>query len=96
MARTRSDFLTRALSVGGDSEEDDYEGGDGGPRHYSLPISKQGATDAGLTKSCFSDSDMVTGAIRAISGRLYALFDVPNALLRESVALHHGLKLSFN
>uniref|UniRef100_A0A8C3ASW4 Myosin IXA n=1 Tax=Cyclopterus lumpus TaxID=8103 RepID=A0A8C3ASW4_CYCLU len=61
MARTRSDFLTRAptLSVGGDSDEDDYEGDGGGPRHYSLP--KQSSTEAGLRKSCFSDSDMVTG-----------------------------------
>uniref|UniRef100_A0A672JM90 Myosin IXAa n=1 Tax=Salarias fasciatus TaxID=181472 RepID=A0A672JM90_SALFA len=63
MARTRSDFLTRApvLSVGGDSDEDDY-GGDGlaGPRHFTLPLSKQGSTEAGLRESCFSDSDMVT------------------------------------
>ncbi|XP_029961654.1 unconventional myosin-IXAa isoform X3 [Salarias fasciatus] len=61
MARTRSDFLTRApvLSVGGDSDEDDY-GGDGlaGPRHFTLPLSKQGSTEAGLRESCFSDSDM--------------------------------------
>uniref|UniRef100_A0A3Q1FF97 Myosin IXA n=1 Tax=Acanthochromis polyacanthus TaxID=80966 RepID=A0A3Q1FF97_9TELE len=61
MARTRSDFLTRppVLSVGGDSDEDD---GDGpvSPRHYTLPLSKQSSTEAGLRESCFSDSDMVT------------------------------------
>ncbi|XP_053720362.1 unconventional myosin-IXAa isoform X4 [Synchiropus splendidus] len=56
MARTRSDFLTRApiLSVGGDSDEDDYEG----PRHYTLPLPKQSAVDADLGGPCFSDSDM--------------------------------------
>ncbi|XP_034736358.1 unconventional myosin-IXAa isoform X3 [Etheostoma cragini] len=61
MARTRSDFLTRApsLSVGGDSDEDDYDGDSPvSPRHYTLPLSKQSSTDAGLRKSCFSDSDM--------------------------------------
>ncbi|XP_078126781.1 unconventional myosin-IXAa isoform X1 [Sander vitreus] len=61
MARTRSDFLTRApsLSVGGDSDEDDYDGDSPvNPRHYTLPLSKQNSTDAGLRKSCFSDSDM--------------------------------------
>ncbi|XP_028256883.1 unconventional myosin-IXAa isoform X2 [Parambassis ranga] len=61
MARTRSDFLTRApsLSVEGDSDEDDY-GGDSlpSPRHYTLPLSKQSSTEAGLRESCFSDSDM--------------------------------------
>lgn len=64
MARTRSDFLTRApiLSLGGDSDEDDYDGDS--PRHYTLPLSKQSSTEAGLRESCFSDSDMVTGAIR--------------------------------
>uniref|UniRef100_A0A673CZI7 Myosin IXAa n=1 Tax=Sphaeramia orbicularis TaxID=375764 RepID=A0A673CZI7_9TELE len=63
MARTRSDFLTRApiLSVGGDSDEDDYDGESPvSPRHYTLPLSKQNATEAGLGESCFSDSDMVT------------------------------------
>uniref|UniRef100_A0A3Q1C8K6 Myosin IXA n=1 Tax=Amphiprion ocellaris TaxID=80972 RepID=A0A3Q1C8K6_AMPOC len=63
MARTRSDFLTRApvLSLGGDSDEEDYDG-DGlvSPRHYTLPLSKQSSTEAGLRESCFSDSDMVT------------------------------------
>ncbi|XP_032378524.1 unconventional myosin-IXAa isoform X3 [Etheostoma spectabile] len=61
MARTRSDFLTRApsLSVGGDSDEDDYDGDSPvSPCHYTLPLSKQSSTDAGLRKSCFSDSDM--------------------------------------
>ncbi|XP_029979253.1 unconventional myosin-IXAa isoform X3 [Sphaeramia orbicularis] len=61
MARTRSDFLTRApiLSVGGDSDEDDYDGESPvSPRHYTLPLSKQNATEAGLGESCFSDSDM--------------------------------------
>ncbi|XP_007549057.1 unconventional myosin-IXAa isoform X3 [Poecilia formosa] len=61
MARTRSDFLTRAssLAAGGDSEEDDY-GGDSltSPRHYTLPLSKQNSTEAGLREACFSDSDM--------------------------------------
>ncbi|KAM9861016.1 unconventional myosin-IXAa [Aulostomus maculatus] len=58
MARTRSDFLTRApiLSVGGDSDEDDYDGSS--PRHYTLPLSKE----AGLEGSCFSDSDMPAGS----------------------------------
>uniref|UniRef100_A0A8D0D3I6 Myosin IXA n=1 Tax=Sander lucioperca TaxID=283035 RepID=A0A8D0D3I6_SANLU len=48
MARTRSDFLTRApsLSVGGDSDEDDYDGDSPvSPRHYTLPLSKQNSTD---------------------------------------------------
>ncbi|KAM4603098.1 unconventional myosin-IXAa isoform 2-T2 [Polymixia lowei] len=61
MARTRSDFLTRApvLSLGGESDEDDY-GGDTSltPRHYTLPLSKQNFTEAGLGESCFSDSEM--------------------------------------
>ena len=76
MARTRSDFLTRApsLSVGGDSDEDDYEGDSPvSPRHYTLPLSKQSSTEAGLGQSCFSDSDMVTGAIPANTCPLYAL-----------------------
>ncbi|XP_049898044.1 unconventional myosin-IXAa isoform X4 [Epinephelus moara] len=64
MARTRSDFLTRApiTSVGGDSDEDEYDGDSPvsptSPRHYSLPLSKQSSTEAGLRESCFSDSDM--------------------------------------
>ncbi|XP_073320584.1 unconventional myosin-IXAa isoform X3 [Pagrus major] len=64
MARTRSDFLTRApvLSVGGDSDEDDYDGDSPlsplSPRHYTLPLSKQSSTEASLGESCFSDSDM--------------------------------------
>ncbi|XP_042346929.1 unconventional myosin-IXAa isoform X2 [Plectropomus leopardus] len=64
MARTRSDFLTRApiLSVGGDSDEDDIDGDSPvspvSPRHYTLPLSKQSSTEAGLRESCFSDSDM--------------------------------------
>ena len=74
MARTRSDFLTRApvLSVEGDSDEDDYEGDSPvspvSPRHYTLPLPKQSSTEAGLGESCFSDSDMVTGSIQADSG----------------------------
>uniref|UniRef100_A0A665V4N4 Myosin IXA n=1 Tax=Echeneis naucrates TaxID=173247 RepID=A0A665V4N4_ECHNA len=63
MARTRSDFLTRAPNVlhGGDSE-DDYDGDSPpSPRQYTLPLSKQGSTEAGLQETCFSDSDMVTG-----------------------------------
>ncbi|KAL7406748.1 hypothetical protein ABVT39_025670 [Epinephelus coioides] len=64
MARTRSDFLTRApiTSVGGESDEDEYDGDSpvspASPRHYSLPLSKQSSTEAGLRESCFSDSDM--------------------------------------
>uniref|UniRef100_I3JEA8 Myosin IXA n=1 Tax=Oreochromis niloticus TaxID=8128 RepID=I3JEA8_ORENI len=64
MARTRSDFLTRTpiLSVGGDSDEEDYDGDSlHSPRHYTLPLSKQSTTEACLRESCFSDSDMVTG-----------------------------------
>uniref|UniRef100_A0A3Q3JKR7 Myosin IXA n=1 Tax=Monopterus albus TaxID=43700 RepID=A0A3Q3JKR7_MONAL len=62
MARTRSDFLTRAplASLRGDSDEEDYDGDS--PHHYALPYSKQSSTEAGLGESCFSDSDMVTGA----------------------------------
>lgn len=61
MARTRSDFLTRSppLSLGGDSDEDDYDGDSPlSPRHFTLPLSKPNAADAGLGQSCFSDSDM--------------------------------------
>ncbi|KAG8001227.1 Unconventional myosin-IXa [Nibea albiflora] len=64
MARTRSDFLTRApvLSVGGDSDEDDIDGDSPltslSPRHFTLPLAKQSSTEAGLGESCFSDSDM--------------------------------------
>ncbi|XP_010731151.3 unconventional myosin-IXAa isoform X8 [Larimichthys crocea] len=64
MARTRSDFLTRApvLSVGGDSDEDDFDGDSPltslSPRHFTLPLVKQSSTEAGLGESCFSDSDM--------------------------------------
>ncbi|XP_030269553.1 unconventional myosin-IXAa isoform X7 [Sparus aurata] len=64
MARTRSDFLTRApvLSVGGDSDEDDYDGDSPlsplSPRHYTLPLSKQSSAEASLGESCLSDSDM--------------------------------------
>eukprot|EP00066_Takifugu_rubripes_P018966 XP_011608232.1 PREDICTED: unconventional myosin-IXa isoform X2 [Takifugu rubripes] len=61
MARTRSDFLTRApiRSVGGDSDEDENEtGGSPSPRHYTLPLTSQSSTDTGLGESCFSDSDM--------------------------------------
>uniref|UniRef100_A0A665V472 Myosin IXA n=1 Tax=Echeneis naucrates TaxID=173247 RepID=A0A665V472_ECHNA len=61
MARTRSDFLTRAPNVlhGGDSE-DDYDGDSPpSPRQYTLPLSKQGSTEAGLQETCFSDSDML-------------------------------------
>ncbi|XP_038556863.1 unconventional myosin-IXAa isoform X4 [Micropterus salmoides] len=65
MARTRSDFLTRSPihSVGGDSDEDDYEGDSPlSPRHYTLPLSKQSSTEVGLGESCFSDSDMLAGS----------------------------------
>lgn len=63
MARTRSDFLTRApvLSVGGDSDEDDCDGS-------SPPLSTQSSAEASIGGSCFSDSDMVTGAIAAATG----------------------------
>uniref|UniRef100_A0A667ZMQ8 Myosin IXA n=1 Tax=Myripristis murdjan TaxID=586833 RepID=A0A667ZMQ8_9TELE len=70
MARTRSDFLTRApiLSIGGDSDEDDYDGDSSlTPRHYTLPLSKQSSTETGLGESCFSDSEMVTGPSKANS-----------------------------
>lgn len=79
MARTRSDFLIHVpnLSVGGDSDEDDYDADSlPGPRHYTLPLSKQSSTEACLRESCFSDSDMVTGAIQATSGPLYVLISV--------------------
>ncbi|XP_038145770.1 LOW QUALITY PROTEIN: unconventional myosin-IXAa [Cyprinodon tularosa] len=61
MARTRSDFLTRAssLAAAGDSDEDDYDGDSlTSPRHYTLPLSKQTSTEAGRGEACFSDSDM--------------------------------------
>lgn len=67
MARTRSDFLTRgaSLSVEGDSDEDDSDAQSPlSPRHFTLPLSKQSSTESGLTESCFSDSDMVTGAVQ--------------------------------
>ncbi|KAM3877414.1 unconventional myosin-IXAa [Diretmus argenteus] len=66
MARTRSDFLTRApiLSIGGDSDEDDYDGDSSvSPRHYTLPLSKQSSTEAGLGESCFSDSEMPVSSV---------------------------------
>lgn len=88
MARTRSDFLTRApiVSHGGDSDEDDYDGDSPlSSRHYTLPLSKQSSTEAGLRESCFSDSDMVTGAGQANSDPLYILkacllFEISNPL----------------
>ncbi|CAL8352353.1 unnamed protein product [Merluccius merluccius] len=60
MARTRSDFLTRApiLSVGGESEEDDTPVT---PRHYTLPLSKHSSPEAALGE-CFSDSEMHAGS----------------------------------
>ncbi|XP_047196371.1 unconventional myosin-IXAa isoform X3 [Hippoglossus stenolepis] len=61
MARTRSDFLTRApiVSLGGDSDEDGYDGVSPlTPRHFTLPLSKQGSAEGGVRESCFSDSDM--------------------------------------
>ncbi|XP_019742218.1 unconventional myosin-IXAa isoform X4 [Hippocampus comes] len=62
MSRTRSDFLTRApiLSVGGDSDEDDYDATS--PQHSPVPLSKQSSTEEGLGGSCFSDSDMPAGS----------------------------------
>lgn len=70
MARTRSDFLTRApiLSVGGDTDEEDADAdadsplSPHSPRHYTLPLPSQSSTEADLRESCFSDSDMVTGS----------------------------------
>ena len=61
MARTRSDFLTRApiLSVGGESEEDDGDNTPLSPRHYTLPLPKQVSPHSVLGESCFSDSEMV-------------------------------------
>lgn len=82
MARTRSDFLTRAPihSVGGDSDEDDNEPGSSpSPRHYTLPLSS--STQAGLGESCFSDSDMVTGTGAAVASL------ASNPLLREGFNL---------
>lgn len=72
MARTRSDFLTRTpiLSVGGDSDEENDSSSPLSPRHYTLP-SSQSSMEAGLGDSCFSDSDMVTGAIQAKHGPLF-------------------------
>ncbi|KAM6980529.1 unconventional myosin-IXAa-like [Aplochiton taeniatus] len=61
MARTRSDFLTRVpnLSVGAESDEDDYGGVNPlTPRHYTLPLLKQESTEVDLGESCFSDSEM--------------------------------------
>ncbi|XP_068189871.1 unconventional myosin-IXAa isoform X3 [Antennarius striatus] len=61
MARTRADFLTRSpiLSVGDDSEEDDYDGDSPqSPHHCPLRLSEQSSTETGLGESCFSDSDM--------------------------------------
>uniref|UniRef100_A0A3Q2YMA6 Myosin IXA n=1 Tax=Hippocampus comes TaxID=109280 RepID=A0A3Q2YMA6_HIPCM len=74
MSRTRSDFLTRApiLSVGGDSDEDDYDATS--PQHSPVPLSKQSSTEEGLGGSCFSDSDMVTGPTDAIAGLGYVLY----------------------
>ncbi|XP_076011513.1 unconventional myosin-IXAa isoform X2 [Genypterus blacodes] len=66
MARTRSDFLTRAplLSTEGDTDEDGYEGDSSpGPRHYTLPLSKQSTAESGLEESCFSDSDMPSRSV---------------------------------
>ncbi|XP_055010992.1 unconventional myosin-IXAa isoform X4 [Boleophthalmus pectinirostris] len=62
MARTRSDFLTRApvLSVGGDSDDDDDS--PLSPRHFTLPLPKASASPAPdhpeAEGACFSDSDM--------------------------------------
>lgn len=91
MARTRSDFLTRApvLSVGGDSDEDDYDGDSPlsplSPRHYTLPLSKQSSAEASLGESCLSDSDMVTGASTAAAAlsTLLKLASLSNPLSRE-------------
>ncbi|XP_037547575.1 unconventional myosin-IXAa isoform X2 [Nematolebias whitei] len=61
MARTRADFLTRvpSLTAGGNSDEDDYHGDSlVSSRHFTLPLSKQSSSEAGLRESCFSDSDM--------------------------------------
>ncbi|XP_049574124.1 unconventional myosin-IXAa isoform X4 [Syngnathus scovelli] len=59
MSRTRSDFLV--LSVGGDSDEDDYEATS--PHHSPLPLCKQSSTEEGLGgSSCFSDSEMPAGS----------------------------------
>ncbi|CAL8243937.1 unnamed protein product [Lota lota] len=60
MARTRSDFLTRApiLSVAGESEEDDILVS---PRHYTLPLSNHSVPEA-IIGECFSDSEMQTGS----------------------------------
>lgn len=91
MARTRSDFLTRAptLSVGGDSDEEDYDGDSPlSPRHFTLPLSKQSSTEVGLGESCLSDSDMVTGA--SASHQRGSSSDTANPLHRESTPPRHA------
>ncbi|KAK7890981.1 hypothetical protein WMY93_022944 [Mugilogobius chulae] len=57
MARTRSDFLTRApvpSAVGGDSDDDDSPLS---PRHFTLPLPKTSPGEE--AEACFSDSDMM-------------------------------------
>lgn len=99
MARTRSDFLTRApvLSVGGQTDEEDVDA-DGplsplSPRHYTLPLPSQSSTEAGSRESCFSDSDMVTRQPEPTSrGRSsFSGFTFPVALflLRPPAELPH-------
>lgn len=101
MSRTRSDFLTRApiVSHGGDTDEDDYDADSPmsplSPRHYTLPLSKQSSTEAGLQESCFSDSDMVTMAPSEPAVALFTLLKRVFSLTfltsfsRDSVDLHH-------
>uniref|UniRef100_A0A3Q2ZGV8 Myosin IXA n=1 Tax=Kryptolebias marmoratus TaxID=37003 RepID=A0A3Q2ZGV8_KRYMA len=79
-----------AAEAGGNSDEDDYSGDSpASPRHFTLPLSKQSSTEAGLRESCFSDSDMVTGALHATGGPLHSvraclLSDISNPFSRES------------
>lgn len=90
MARTRSDFLTRApvLSVGGDSDEDDNESvSSPGPRHYTLPLGGQSSTEAALGGSCFSDSDMVTGAEAAAASLSLLTPPPPNSPSSEGALI---------
>lgn len=98
MARTRSDFLTRApiLSVGGDTDEEDVDADSPlsphSPRHYTLPLPSQSSTEAGLRESCFSDSDMVTGSRSRPAGGAQLL--CPFSLLSPSLFSDAGLATS--
>uniref|UniRef100_A0A3Q2CG75 Myosin IXA n=1 Tax=Cyprinodon variegatus TaxID=28743 RepID=A0A3Q2CG75_CYPVA len=93
MARTRSDFLTRAssLAAAGDSDEDDYDGDSlTSPRHYTLPLSKQTSTEAGRGEACFSDSDMVASTPPvALSAKAYVFLLFVSVFLPVSFHFCH-------